>query len=117
MSDMTLQQLTDLALRFRDERDWKQFHNPKDLAIVLSLEAAEVLEHMLWKTPAELDKGLIGQHEQIGEELSDVLHAVMLLASELRIDLGEAYRRKMAKNAEKYPIHKSRGRATKYTEL
>ncbi|MGH7213877.1 MAG: MazG-like family protein, partial [Tepidisphaeraceae bacterium] len=87
------------------------------LAIDLNLEAAEVLEHVLWKTPAELETFLPKKRGEIGEELSDVLHAAFLLAHDLGIDLGDAFKRKMKKNAVKYPVHKAKGSAKKYTEL
>ncbi len=117
MSHATLESLTKIALRFREERDWKQFHNPKELAISLSLESAEVLEHMQWKSPEELEKRLLENSGELADELADVLHIVVLLAHDLRIDLDTAYREKMKKNEKKYPIEKAKGKAKKYTEL
>lgn len=97
--------------RFTQERDWDQFHNPKDLAIALSIEASELLEVFLWKKPedASMDK--------IREELADVINYSFQLASKLNLDVDEIVRAKMARNAEKYPVEKSRGVATKYDEL
>lgn len=97
--------------RFTQERDWDQFHNPKDLAIALSIEASELLEVFLWKKPedASMDK--------IREELADVINYSFQLASKLNFDVDEIVRAKMARNAEKYPVEKSRGVATKYDEL
>ena len=115
--DATLGGLTRSAIRFRDEREWKQFHNFKDLALTLSLESAEVLEHAQWKTPAELERYLKTHREHVGDELADVLHMTLLLAEHCRIDLAEAFERKMRKNRLKYPVHKARGSAKKYTEL
>ena len=118
MSDeRTIRDLTDIALRFRDERHWKQFHNAKDLALTLALEAAEVLEHCQWRNAKELESHLRKKKTEVADELADVLHVVLLLAEHLDIDLGDAFVRKMAKNAKKYPVEKSKGRAEKYTDL
>ena len=117
MNSTTLQQLTDLAIRFRDERDWRQFHNFKDMALSMNLEVAELCELMQWKNGAELDAFLAANRERVGEELSDVLYWVLTIASDLEIDLDDAFRSKMYANAAKYPVEKSKGRPTKYTEL
>ena len=117
MSERTIKELTDIALRFRDERHWKQFHNPKDLALTLALEAAEVLEHVQWRNARELEAHLRERKTEVADELADVLHVVLLLADHLDIDLGDAFEKKMAKNAKKYPVEKARGSAKKYTEL
>ena len=117
MSKATLDELTQAALNFRDERHWKQFHNFKDLALTLCLEAAEVLEHAQWKNGKELESHLKTRRGKVADELADVLHVVLLLAEHEGIDLGEAFKEKLARNAEKYPVHKSKGSAKKYTEL
>lgn len=117
MSDCTIERLTRLLLQFRDERDWKQFHNPKDQALSLCLEAAELLEIMQWRNGAELEKHLAGNRDRVGEELADVLGWVLLLAHDLQIDLSAAVERKIQLNREKYPIEKAKGVATKYTDL
>ncbi len=116
-SSDSLRALTKSALAFRDEREWKQFHNFKDLAVTLSLEAAEVLEHAQWKTAAELEKYLRTHREQVGDELADVLHVLLLLAEHCGIDLAEAFEQKMKQNRLKYPVEKARGSAKKYHEL
>jgi NTP pyrophosphatase (non-canonical NTP hydrolase) len=113
----TLAELTELVLAFRDERDWKQFHNPKDQALSLCLEAAELLELMQWRSGAELDAHLAANRDRLGEELADVLGWVLLLAHDRGIDLSQAFERKIAINRQKYPVDKSRGSARKYTEL
>ncbi|MFN4243149.1 MAG: nucleotide pyrophosphohydrolase [Tepidisphaerales bacterium] len=113
----TLDELTRLTLAFRAERNWQQFHNPKDLAICLCLEAGEVLELMQWRNGPDLEQHLTARQRDLADELSDVLHAVLLLAHDRGIDLAEAYRDKMRRNAEKYPADKARDRAAKYTEL
>jgi len=104
------------VLQFRDEREWKQFHTFKDLAVTLALEAAEVLEHAQWKSEAELKKYLKTHGEHVADELADVLH-VLLLCEHCDVDLAEAFERKMKKNRAKYPIEKARGSAKKYHEL
>ncbi len=115
MSDM--KKLTRAVLKFRDERDWKQFHNPKDVSISLALEAAELLEHFQWKTPAQVKAHLKAEKENVSDELADVLYWVLVLAHDLGIDLGLAVERKLVKNAKKYPVAKSRGRSAKYDRL
>lgn len=117
MSDPTLSELTALVTRFRDEREWRQFHNPKDMAISLCLEAAELLEHTQWRGGKDLEKYLEANRGPVGEELSDVLYWVLLLAHDLQIDLGAAFRAKMAANAAKYPVERARGSRRKYDEL
>ena len=112
-----LKQLTALVRRFRDDRDWAQFHNPKDLALTLVLESAEVLEHMQWRNGRELKAHLKTRQRDVAHELADVLHLVLLLAEKLKVDLGKAFVEKMKLNAAKYPVHKARGSARKYTEL
>ena len=112
-----IERLTKNLIAFRDARDWKQFHNPKDVALSLTLEAAEVLEHFQWKTGEEMEKYAKEHKDNIGEELADVMGWVLVLAHDLGIDIVEACDKKIAKNDVKYPADKSKGRATKYTEL
>ncbi len=112
----TLDDLTQLILRFRDERHWKQFHNPKDVALSLALEAAELLELTQWKNGDELQAHLAANKEALGDELSDILGWILILAHDQGIDLADAFRRKVEKNAAKYPVDKARGSARKYTE-
>ena len=109
MSDIT--DLQKAALAFRDERDWAQFHNAKDLAVGLSIEASELLECFLWKNPQAADS------EKIREEIADVLIYTLLLAHETKIDLSSAVSEKLAKNSLKYPVEKAKGRADKYDRL
>lgn len=112
-----LDKLTELACQFRDERNWKQFHNAKDMVLSLNLEAAELLELTQWKNGDELKKHLTAKRELLGEELCDVLYWVLVIAHDHGIDLRQAFRDKIRKNVAKYPIHKAHGRAAKYTEL
>ena len=100
--------------QFRDDRDWRQFHNEKDLAISISLEAAELLELFQWKYPEEVRETSI---ERIKEELADVLIYSHMLASNLDLDIDEIIEAKLEKNNIKYPVDKSRGNKEKYTEL
>ena len=102
------------ALEFRHDRDWEQFHNPKDLAISISLEAAELLETFQWSGS---DTEVEAMRPQMEEELADVLIYSIFLADRLGIDIPEAISRKIAKNAAKYPVEKARGSSRKYTEL
>lgn len=113
----SLPELTRAILDFRDARDWKQFHNHKDMALSLMLEAAEVAEHFQWKNPAEIEAFLAQDREQLADELSDVLYWTLLIASDSGIDLASAFSSKLKKNEQKYPLEKSRGRHTKYDRL
>jgi len=114
MSD--LNKLTERIVTFRDARDWKQFHNPKDCALSLVLEASEVLEHFQWKNGLDIEKHVHEKKEHIGEELADVLYWVLLLSNDLGIDIKKALEDKMLKNEAKYPVEKAKGSAKKYTE-
>lgn len=100
---------------FVEARDWTQFHNPKDCAISLSLEAAEVLEHFQWRSPTEIQHYLNEHKSDVADELADVLYWVMLMSDYFNIDLVTALDHKMTKNEAKYPIDQARGRHTKYT--
>lgn len=110
-------ELQELIVKFRDERDWQQFHNPKDLAISLSLEAAEVLEHFQWKSPDEVVAHLNTKKDELAEELADVLYWVLLMSHDMNIDIVQSFMAKQEKNAAKYPIEKAKGSHKKYTEL
>lgn len=103
--------------QFRDERDWAQFHNPKDMAIAISLEAGELLEHFLWKTPEESLERVDHKRAEIEDEIADIAIYLFELSDNLGINLGEAIERKIGKNEAKYPTDKARGSHAKYTEL
>lgn len=114
-----LNSLRKQATQFRDERNWEQYHNPKELAISLSLEAAELLEIFQWKS-LPLVESLLQDTEfksKIGHELADILIYLLLLSERLNIDLHEACVEKIAINREKYPVEKAYGKSTKYDEL
>lgn len=102
---------------FCEERDWDQFHNPKDMALSLALEASEVLEHFQWKSDAEMTQYIRDHKADIGEELADTYYWVLRMADKFGIDLPKAFDAKMEKNAIKYPVQKSKGRSNKYDKL
>lgn len=96
---------------FTQERDWDQFHNPKDLAVALSIEASELLEAFLWKQPED------AKVEKVREELADVFNYALLIASKYGFDVADIVREKLTRNAQKYPVDKAKGSAKKYSEL
>jgi NTP pyrophosphatase (non-canonical NTP hydrolase) len=105
------QELTKQLIEFRDARDWAQFHNAKDLALALSIEAAELNELFLWKKAEEANT------EKVKDELADVIGYALLLADKYNLDINEIVTNKIKKNGEKYPIEKSKGNAKKYNQL
>lgn len=115
----TWQALLDEARRFRDARDWSQFHTPKNLAAAIAIEAAELQEQFLWKNDKEIDRDLQDgpKRDAVVEELADILLFTLLLADRLDINVGQAIADKLAVNARKYPVALARGNARKYTEL
>ena len=102
---------------FRDARDWKQFHNSKDMLLSLYLEVAELGEHLQWKSEEEFLSWLEDNRVDFAEELADVLYWVLLIAHDSGVDLAQAFKSKMKQNAEKYPVEKAKGRKEKYTNL
>ena len=118
MSD-SIQALQSAVIRFRDERDWAQFHTPKDLALGLGIEAGELAELFLWKKEDEIRAALQDSdfRQRLGEEMADVLVFLLYLAEAAGIDLGAAVESKMVVNAEKYPVEKARGSAEKWDRL
>ncbi|MBS1986524.1 nucleotide pyrophosphohydrolase [Candidatus Dependentiae bacterium] len=115
MSDF--ENFTQKFIAFRNERDWQQFHKPKDVALSLALEAAEVLELFQWKTDEQAAQAVKENPEKFADELADVMGWVLILAHDLKIDLAAAMEHKLAKNAAKYPIERAKGNSKKYTEL
>ena len=107
----TIEELTETIVKFRDERDWAQFHNAKDLSLALSIEAAELNQLFLWKSPEEANV------EKIKEELADVLNYALLIANKYNVDVAQIILDKIEKNALKYPVEKATGTAKKYNEL
>jgi NTP pyrophosphatase (non-canonical NTP hydrolase) len=106
-----IKEITEALLRFRNERDWEQFHNAKDLALALSIEANELLELFLWKNAEEADPA------RVREELADVLAYAFLLADKYGFDVKEMVLDKIAQNEQKYPVDKAKGNARKYDQL
>lgn len=106
-----IKKLTEQLIDFRDERDWAQFHNAKDLAVALNIEAGELLEAFLWKNAEDADV------EKVKEELADVFAYAFLLANKYELDVLEIVTSKIKTNAKKYPVEKSKGTAKKYDEL
>ncbi|HWI15147.1 MAG TPA: nucleotide pyrophosphohydrolase [Burkholderiales bacterium] len=113
----SLESLRERIVRFADERDWDQFHNPKNVVMALAVEAAELLEHFQWRTPEESASLNPEEKEAVALEAADVLLYLLRLCDKLGIDLAAAAHRKIAINEQKYPAHKSRGRSTKYDKL
>ena len=109
MSD--LEELRKAIVKFTQERDWDQFHNGKDLALALSIEAAELNEAFLWKDPKDVNV------EKVKEELADVFNYAIQLADKYNLDIKQILLDKLKKNAEKYPVEKAYGSAKKYNEL
>lgn len=113
---MELNELIDKIKTFCEERDWDQYHNPKDLAIGISTEAAELLDLFRFKNNEEIQDTVINRRELIEDELADVLFFVLRFAQTNDIDLKKAFENKMAKNAVKYPVDKVKGNNKKYNE-
>lgn len=111
---MEFEDVRNAALQFRDDRDWAQFHNPKDLAISISLEAAELLEAFQWSGS---DTSVTRKEDKVKEELADVFIYCIYLADACDIDIADIIAGKLVRNAEKYPAGKARGNSRKYTEL
>ncbi|MCX6815865.1 MAG: nucleotide pyrophosphohydrolase [Candidatus Aenigmarchaeota archaeon] len=112
-----LDELLQKIKKFRDERDWKQYHNHKDMAISIVLEASELLEHFQWKNKEQINDHIIKEKEKIEEEIADILIYLLEMADNLNINILEAAEKKLEKNAKKYPVEKAKGSAAKYTEL
>jgi NTP pyrophosphatase (non-canonical NTP hydrolase) len=106
-----MKKLIEALIKFRDERNWDQFHNPKDLAIALNIETSELLELFLWKKADEADP------EKVREELADIFAYALLIANKYNLDIEEIVLEKIQKNAVKYPVSKSKDSAKKYNEL
>ncbi|MBI4684753.1 MAG: nucleotide pyrophosphohydrolase [Nitrospirae bacterium] len=116
--DKDLKDIIEKLLKFRRERDWEQFHRPKELAISIVLEAAELLEEFQWKNDEEIKKHLKAEGlENVKDEVADIAVYILLLSHDLGIDLVDAIRKKLKKNEAKYPVEKAKGSAKKYNRL
>jgi NTP pyrophosphatase (non-canonical NTP hydrolase) len=114
---MIKKETIDRIIKFRNDRDWGQFHTFKDLSLGLGIEVAELQEFFLWKNDQELTEIIKSKKESIGDELADIFIFLTYLSNDLGIDLNEAISRKIDKNDKKYPIEKSKGNNKKYNEI
>mgnify|MGYP001597925355 FL=1 len=115
MSDIS--QIIEKIKKFRDERDWMQFHDPKNMAVSIILEASELLEHFQWKTTEEVEKYARQNHAEIQDEIADIALYLFELADNLGISLTDAMEQKLKKNEIKYPVEKAKGKHTKYNKF
>lgn len=112
-----VKEITEKIKKFRDERDWMQFHDPKNMAVSVILEASELLEHFQWKTTEEVEKYARQNQAEIKDEIADIALYLFELADNLGINLIEAMDQKLKKNEMKYPVEKAKGKHTKYNKL
>ncbi len=113
----SIQQLTQEIIAFRDARDWRQFHAPKEMAVAIAAEAGELLQHFVWQSNEQSQSRIQNQRDDIADEIADVSMLLFELANDLGIDLARAIRKKLARNEQRYPVHKARGSNRKYNEL
>ena len=116
MSD-SIQDLTAEIRAFRDARDWRQFHAPKEMAVGIAAEAGELLQHFVWQSPEQSERRAQERRDQIAEEIADVALLLFELTDNLSLDLAQVMRAKLAKNNLRYPVEKARGSNKKYNEL
>lgn len=112
-----IKEMTKKIIQFRDERDWMQFHDPKNMAVSIILEASELLEHFQWKTKEEVESYVKQKYGEIEDEIADIALYLFELADNLGISLISAMARKLKKNEAKYPVEKAKGKHTKYDKL
>ena len=117
LEKLTIPRIIESIKKFRDDRDWMQFHDPKNMAISVIIEAAELLEHFQWKTKDEVEQYVLKNREEIQSEIADIALYLFEIADNLNINLLEAMDAKLRKNAKKYPIAKAKGKHTKYNKL
>ena len=115
--DTTIAALTSEIRAFRDARDWRQFHNPKELAVAITAEAGELLQHFVWQNPEQSERRVVDRRAEIESEIADVAILLFELADNCGIDLAVAMRAKLVRNEERYPVDKARGSNRKYNEL
>ncbi|MGA0900883.1 MAG: nucleotide pyrophosphohydrolase [Luteolibacter sp.] len=109
--------LTERIRNFVDARDWRQFHNPKDLAVAINAEAGELMQHFVWQQPEQIEMRLKEKREEIASEIADVAILLFEFADNLGYKLGEEILNKVQRNEERYPVEKSKGNNKKYSEL
>lgn len=112
-----IRQMTEEIKKFRDNRDWMQFHDPKNMAVSIILESSELLEHFQWKTAEEVEKYAKQNSAEIKDEIADIALYLFELADNLGINLISAMEEKLRKNEMKYPVEKAKGKHTKYDKL
>jgi NTP pyrophosphatase (non-canonical NTP hydrolase) len=113
----SIQELTAEICAFRDARDWKQFHNPKELAVAITAEAGELLQHFVWQSAEQSEKRIVERKPEIESEMADVAILLFELADNCGVDLAAAMRAKIARNEIRYPVDKAKGSNKKYNEL
>lgn len=114
---MTIAELTTRICAFRDARDWMQFHNPKELAVAITAEAGELLQHFVWQQAEQIDQRVKDKLPELKDEMADVGILLFELAHNLGVDLGQAMMDKIERNEVRYPVAKARGSNAKYNEL
>ncbi len=112
-----VKEITKKIVQFRDERDWMQFHDPKNMAVSIILESSELLEHFQWKTKEEVERYVTQNKAEIKDEIADIALYIFELAENLGVDLISAMEEKLKKNGMKYPVEKAKGKHTKYNKL
>ena len=113
----SMESLTREICAFRDARDWRQFHNPKELAVAITAEAGELLQHFVWQSPEQSEQRVIDRRAELESEMADVAILLLELADNCGINLADAIRAKLARNEDRYPVAKARGSNKKYNEL
>ena len=113
----SIHDLTARIQAFVDARDWRQFHNPKDLAVAIAAEAGELMQHFVWQQHGQIDERVRVRRDEIASEIADVGILLFELADNLGLNLGDVMAAKMARNEERYPVHKAKGNNRKYSEL
>lgn len=114
---MTIEHITQRICAFRDARDWMQFHNPKELAVAITAEAGELLQHFVWQQPEQIEQRVKDKMPELKDEMADVGILLFELAHNLGVDLGQAMLDKIERNEKRYPVAKARGSNAKYNEL
>lgn len=114
--EVCVEELIKKLIEFRAERDWEQFHNPKDLSISIAIEAAELMEEFQWKNKEEVAQHLKDNKERVSDEIADIMTYLLLISHDLDIDIEAAIESKMIKNAKKYPVGRCKGKSLKYTD-
>ena len=113
----SIQALTREICAFRDERDWLQFHNPREMAVAIAAEAGELLQHFVWQNAAQSESRVRERRPELASEMADIAILLLEMAANCEIDLAASIRAKLARNAERYPVEKARGSNRKYNEL